>query len=98
MADFNKYQQKAIKNYYDNRDAIDEQRLSELVTNLFLAEGKKQAKMWEKAEDYMTRLGVPQSRVDHIISSGSPTILAELVKDLQAGVVTLKPPKAKPKK
>ena len=37
---FTKHQQKIIKNYYDNRDAISLQRLSELVTELYLAEGK----------------------------------------------------------
>jgi len=40
------YQQKVIKNYYDNREQIDGQRLSELVTNLFLSEGKKREKLW----------------------------------------------------
>ena len=33
------YQQKAISNYYKNRDAIMMQRLGELVTDLFLAHG-----------------------------------------------------------
>ena len=31
---------KIIKNYYENRDAISLQRLSELVTELYLAEGQ----------------------------------------------------------
>ena len=40
VAERSKYQQKIIKNYYDNREAISLQRLSELVTELYLAEGK----------------------------------------------------------
>ena len=41
---YSKHQQKIIKNYYNNRDAIALQRVQELVTELYLAEGKKQEK------------------------------------------------------
>ena len=58
VAERSKYQQKIIKNYYDNREAISLQRLSELVTELYLAEGKARAQAMEehsrragKAED-----------------------------------------------
>lgn len=102
MADreYSKYQQKVIKRYYDNREQIDSQRLSELCTSLYLASGKKLEKSWETARDTMTRLGVKQSRIDHIMASKDPAILAELVKDIERGVVKLEPPKKKqpPKK
>ena len=44
---FSKHQQKIIKNYYDNRESISLQRLSELVTELYLAEGKGREKQWK---------------------------------------------------
>ncbi len=47
MAERSKYQQKIIKNYYDNREAISLQRLGELVTELYLAEGKARQKQWK---------------------------------------------------
>ncbi|HTI49581.1 MAG TPA: hypothetical protein VL475_01465 [Planctomycetaceae bacterium] len=40
MADLTPYQQKIVRRYYDNRDDQDEQKLAELVTNLYLAAGK----------------------------------------------------------
>lgn len=40
MTDYTPYQQKIIKRYYDNQDSIQLQRLSELVGELYLAEGK----------------------------------------------------------
>lgn len=87
MADRSKYQQKVIKRFYDNREQIDQQRLSELVTNLFLAEGKKKrATLWEKASETMLRLGVPQSRVDHVVAQADPAILAEVVKEVEGGM------------
>ena len=85
MAEHSRYQQKVIKRYYDNRDDIDKQRLGELVTNLFLASGKKLEKMWETAGDVMTRLGVPESRVKHVLESRDPAILAAVVEDIEKG-------------
>ena len=42
MTDFTPHQQKIIKRYYDNREQIDETRLAELVTSLYLASTDKQ--------------------------------------------------------
>ena len=44
MAEYSKFQQRAIKNFYDNREAIALQRAQELVTELYLTEGKKREK------------------------------------------------------
>ena len=87
MKEHSKYQQNVIKRYYDNRSQIDEQRLSELVASLYLAEGKKREKLWKTAQDIMERLKVPESRVQHVISTDDPVILAEVVKDLQSGAI-----------
>ena len=83
--EYSKYQQKVIRRYYDNRPQIDEQRLSELVTNLFLAEGKKRQKLWETAQGLMELLNVPKSRIEHVVATDDAAILAEVVKDIQAG-------------
>jgi hypothetical protein len=87
MADLTPYQQKIVRRYYDNRDDQDEQKLAELVTNLYLAEGKKRAKFWEQARTYMERIGVPQKRIDHIMQGADPAILAAVVQELQAGTL-----------
>lgn len=83
--DFSPYQQKVIQRFYDSRDGLDEEKLSELVASLYLAEGKKRDKLWKQAEEIMTRLKVPEYRMAHIMKSADPTILAEVVKDIQAG-------------
>lgn len=85
--DYSPYQQKLIRRYYDNRDSMDEQRLSELVANLYLAEGKKRAKLWETARELMGRLNVPASRIDHILKAQDAALLAEVVKDLAKGLI-----------
>ena len=78
MAKHSKYQQRVIKDYYKNREAIAVQRLQEQVTELYLAEGKKRAKLWQTAEDLMTRLNVPKSRIAHVVASDDAAILAEV--------------------
>ena len=83
--EYSAYQQNVIKRYYENRDAIDDQRLAELVTNLYLATGKKQAKMWETAEQIMQRMELPESRISHVMESKDPAVLARIVEELQNG-------------
>ncbi len=77
------YQQKIIKRYYDNADTIGLQRLSELVGELYLAEGKKkQDKAWEAAGKAMQKLEVPAARIEHLLQKRDPTLVAELVREL----------------
>lgn len=74
---------------------MDEQRLSELVAELYLASEKKKPKLWESAKEIMLRLGTPESRVAHVIKTLDPVILAEVVKDVQSGKIRPKPPENK---
>jgi hypothetical protein len=83
MENYTRHQQGIIKRFYQNQDGIQLQRLSELVTELYLAEGKKLDKLWQTASGNMTKLGVPAARVQHIVSQRDPELLAKLVKELQ---------------
>jgi len=80
---YSPYQQKIIKRYYNNQDDLKHQRLAELVGELYLTEGKKKAKAWADAAAAMQTLGVPQSRIDHLLKQANPALVAELVKELE---------------
>ena len=69
--------------YYENQDALQHQRLAELVSELYLAEGKKKQRAWAAAAAAMQKLGVPQSRIDHLLKQDNPALVAEVVKELQ---------------
>src|SRR5262249_24107366 len=57
--DFTPYQQKVIRNYYANKEAIQGQSLADLVSDLYLAgTEKKKAALWERARKLMAGLGV----------------------------------------
>lgn len=80
--EFSKYQQKVIQNYYNNRDAISLQRLSELVTDLYLAEGKSRATKWKQAAAALQKLGIGADVTEHLVKQDNPALLANIVKEL----------------
>ena len=41
MENFTRHQQGIIRSYYQNRDTVSFQRVQELLTDIYLAEGKK---------------------------------------------------------
>ena len=84
MADYTPYQHKLIKRYYDNFDAIQFQRLSEMVTELYLAEGKKRDRLWKQVGEVLPKLGLPASRVEHLLQKRDPALLAGVLKELEA--------------
>jgi hypothetical protein len=97
MAEYSEYQKKIIRRFYDNRESGDEQRLAELVTNLYLSEGKKREKLWTQAEETMIRLKVPKKRVEHLIKTKDPALIAEVVKELEGGTLRREAPPAPPR-
>lgn len=79
-----KYQETVIRNYYRNLDALLLQRLSEQVGDLYLAQGKARARLWERVRANLLKLSVPAARVEHVVASDNPEILARLVKELMS--------------
>ena len=82
MGKQSKFQQKAIKNYYQNREAIALQRVQELVTELYLSEGKKRQQHWKTLSTHLGKLQVKQPVIDHLIEQDNPELVANLLKTL----------------
>ena len=80
MQNRTKYQEKAIKNYYQNREAIAVQRLQELVTELYLSTGKKRQQHWKNIVTHLQNLGVPQAHIDNLVAQDKPEIVANFIK------------------
>ena len=83
MADFSPHQQKIIKRYYRNFDAIKGQRLSELATELYLAEGKKLDRLWKQVSETLTKLEFPASRIEHLLLKKDPALVVGILKELE---------------
>ena len=76
------YQQKVINQYYENLDTIMLTKISELVTELYLAETKaKSDKLWERVHKAMVKLKVKPAIIAHIMKKRSVEILAKNLSD-----------------
>jgi hypothetical protein len=84
MPDHTPYQKNIIKRYYKNFDAIQFQRLSELVTELYLSEGKKRDRLWTQVAGMLERLEFPPSRLAHLMQSRDPSLLAGILQELNS--------------
>jgi hypothetical protein len=84
VAEYSRHQKKVIRRYYENAEAIGWQRLSELVSDIYLAEGKKLDRLWGQVAAALAKVDVPQSRIDRILEQRDPQLLAQLVKELGA--------------
>lgn len=82
MAKRSKYQQKVIRNYYQNRDTIALQRAQELVTELYLTTGKSRERHWKTMATHLAALEVKQEQIDHLLEQDNPELVANLIQEL----------------
>ncbi len=83
MPDYTPYQKKIIDRYYKNFDAIKLQQLSELATELYLAEGRKCDRLWKRVEASLKKLEFPESRIAHLLAKRDPALLIGILGELE---------------
>jgi len=77
------YQENIIKRYYNNRDGIMQQKLSEMVTDLYLAEGKKRTQLWKRISIALDNLKVPAAQIEALVTNDNPAQLAKFLEKLR---------------
>lgn len=82
MDNKSRYQEKVIKRYYDNRESIAVQRAQELITELYLSEGKKRERHWKTLATHLRALGVSEQQIEHLTAQDKPELAANLLKNL----------------
>ena len=82
MENRTKFQEKAIRNYYNNRDDIAVQRIQELVTEVYLSEGKKRAQHWKNMITHLQALKIPQKQIDKLVADDKPEQVAQYLEKL----------------
>ena len=86
--DLSSCQKKIVNRYYLHRGTIVITRLQEIISDLYLAEGKKADQLWKRAETALRGLNtepeLPASRVDKVLEDRDLSGLAGLVNDLDA--------------
>lgn len=79
MSGYSKHQQNIIRNYYENRDSISLQRAQELVTELYLSEGKGRQRHWKTLRGHLEKLGVAPTTIAHLEKKDDPELVANLI-------------------
>jgi hypothetical protein len=80
--DYSQYQKAVISGYYNNLDTIMLGKLSELVTELYLADTQaRQNRLWQRANKAMVKLKVPPAIIDHIMEKKDVVVLAKNLQD-----------------
>ena len=80
MKEHSAHQKKIIRNYYQNREAIMLQTLSEIVSELYIAPtARRRAQLWERADKALHNLGVDQAEIAQILKSRDEKALAKFV-------------------
>ncbi|MCS5631357.1 MAG: hypothetical protein NZ744_11055 [Pirellulaceae bacterium] len=82
MAERSNYQNKVIRNYYDNRESISLQRCEELVTELYLATGKARERHWKSLATHLGNLGVAEATIKHLRNQNNPETVAHFIASL----------------
>lgn len=82
MAKRTPYQQRVIRDYYKHQDAILLQRLGDLVSELYLAEGQRRARLWKRVAQTLRKLDLPPAQVDHLLQGDNPSLVANELKRL----------------
>jgi hypothetical protein len=80
--EYSEYQKNVVSNYYGNLDAIMLGKLSELVSELYLAETEaKRGRLWQRVHKAMLNLKIPPVIISHIIAKKDVQILAKNLND-----------------
>ncbi|QDT04534.1 hypothetical protein K227x_29260 [Rubripirellula lacrimiformis] len=75
-----RHQEKIIKNYYQNRDAIGLQKAQEAVTELYLSEGKKRLTVWKRLVSHLEKVGMKPEQIEHLREKDSPEMVLEALR------------------
>lgn len=69
---YSKYQKGVIKSFYDNNETIKIQKLSEMVTNMYLETSEKKLEnAWKKVEKFLQDLQVSKYHIETIMNERS---------------------------
>ncbi len=80
---YSNYQKKVIKGYYDNNETIKLQKLSELVTNLYLeTSDKKIENGWKRINKMLIDLKVNEYQIERIMEEKDLELLSKKISTL----------------
>jgi hypothetical protein len=81
--DLTPHQQGIVRRYYDNKDDIMNQKLAEIVSDLYLCDDEKKARrLWKSADTALKNADAPPARRKRLIENRDLEDLAALVNEM----------------
>ncbi len=80
---YTKYQKKAIKNYYENKDLRLVQKLGELVSNLYLETNERKIESgWKRLKKILTDLKVHPHEIKYLTGDKNLKLISKKIDEL----------------
>ena len=80
---YTSYQKGIIKRYYENKDTLMQQKLGEIVSDLYLCTNEKKAdRLWEQAHRALLNAGANETQATKLLVDRNLEGLAKLVGEL----------------
>ncbi len=77
------HQKGIVRRYYDNKDDMALQTLTETVSELYLCTDQKKAeRLWKKARTALVNAGVHETKADNAVAARDLKALAKLVEKI----------------
>ena len=77
------YQQKIIRNFYENKDLRLIQKLGDLVSDLYIeTNGKKKDSGWKKIKDILTDLKVHPNEVEFLTKDKNLAVISKKLAEM----------------
>jgi hypothetical protein len=77
------YQQKAIKNFYENKDLRLVQKMGELVSNMYLEKSEKRLESgWKKIEKILTDLKVYPNEIEYLTKDKNLSLITKKLAEI----------------
>ncbi len=77
------YQKKVIKNYYENKDLRQIQKLGEMVSNLYLETSEKKLESgWKKIKKMLTDLEVHPHEIEYLTRDKDLKLISQKMEEL----------------
>jgi len=81
--DLTRYQQGIVRRYYENKETIMTQKVSEIVSELYVCtDAKKAGRLWERARKALLNAGSNKLTVEKVCEKRDLKWLAEIVGEL----------------
>lgn len=77
------YQQKVIKNFYENKDLRLVQKMGELVSNMYLEKSEKRLESgWKKIEKILTDLKVYSNEIEYLTKDKNLSLITKKLAEI----------------